>query len=169
MQPKNIEVVIGGDESPVSPTSKSRSAGHIYRDLVRTDKLFRSITTKELQKFKINLMQWLILGVIAEGSEDGTAVTEVSRRLGLSLGQTSTLNTSLIHQKLVRHRTDRTDHRNRYLVLSARGRVVLKNAEAAVWSALDVWLKAIPKQQLAFYYRVNQSLAESPKGHGKIY
>ncbi len=159
MLPKNITVVVGGPESPNRPSYQLASVNERCKDIMRGDKSLHSLANRELKRYKLNFMQWLMLGVIDRGPDTGLSVTNVADQLGISLGQASTLGSSLVVAKLARQRTQLSDHRNRHLLLSARGRVVLENSDTAVSASFDVWLKTIPKQQLTFYHRVSKALA----------
>ena len=160
MSRKEIPVIVGGREQPYTDSLQARSAHAIYVDVIKADKLLREATVMTLKRYKLGLVQWLILGTIGDGPDGGLSVTAVANRVGVSLAQASGLSSKLVSAKLVRQRTQRDDHRNRHLMLSARGRLLLENTEQSIRDALLTTLKHIPKQQLAFYYRVNALLAQ---------
>lgn len=144
------------------------TAHDIYTDAIKANRLLKNVAKQSLKPYNLGFVQWLILGVVGGGPEEGLSVTEMADRVGISLAQASDLSSKLIGSKLVRQRTRRTDHRNRYLVLSARGKLLLENIEQSMRGELLTTFRHIPKQQLAFYYRVNAGLAQQKDQRAKM-
>lgn len=161
MLTKNIKVVIGGKEAPGSKKIVTPSAFETSLALSRTDRAFQAMVTKKLKPLKLNAMQWLLLGVVEDADETGISLGAAAKTLDVSLPQMTALSSKLVDARLLRIRTQRSDRRSRRVMLSARGRSTLENANGAVSDGLAVWFKPVPDNYLAFYRRVNNMLAKA--------
>lgn len=164
MPTKNIKVIIGGSEAPVTKKSVQTSALRTCLMLTKVDRSLRGLVTKQLKPFKLTMTQWLLLGIVATADDFGISVGDTARTLGITLSQVTTTSSQLVIARLLRQkRTQRRDHRSRHLLLTARGRALLDDAQSAVDKALTGWFKSVPANQLVFYRRVSEQLAKQPK------
>ncbi len=164
MPTKTIKVVIGGNEAPVTQKLVRPSAFQTCLMLTKVDRSLRGLVTKQLKPFKLTMTQWLLLGVVASADTSGISISNTAKSLNVTMSQVTGISTQLVTAHLLRQkRTQRSDHRSRYLLLTARGRVILEDVEESVNKALIYWFQAIPENQLVFYRRVNEQLAKNPK------
>ena len=161
MLPKTIPVLVGGQETPTKASEPIQlSAFEMSVAMSRADRHIRTLISQQLKPLKLSLMQWLVLGTVVITTEESIAMGAVAQLLGISLSQVTSLSNYLLDMRMLRQKTDRTDHRSRRLQATTRGRAIHYDAESAINVALQQWLQPIPANYLVFYNRVLQTMAE---------
>jgi DNA-binding MarR family transcriptional regulator len=97
------------------------------------------------------MMEWLLLGVVGEGPDNGMSLSDIAKRLDVSQPQVTALMTKVSKQRLVRQKVQRHDRRSRHVVLSTRGQRMLDLIEDAIATRLKEWLADVPREQLKHY------------------
>jgi len=158
MPAKVISVTVGGKETP-----SSHSAQVSHNELLRiTNKAQRNVSrliNKELKQYKLNLAQWLLLGLIFGKGNDGIGVTAAAKELGISTPQITVASQDLIARHALRQRIYREDRRGKKLYITARGRVIFTDSEVAVSKVIAKLLQATPSGHLHFYHRISTAMA----------
>lgn len=117
----------------------------------RADRALRTVVASQLEGLKITMMEWLLLGIVADGPEKGLSMSSVAQSLDVTLPQVTALVSNLVKQKLVKQKTQSYDRRSRHVIATAKGRALLDQVEASVGTAMREWLQDIPKSQLTAY------------------
>lgn len=126
----------------------------------RTDRALRTVVAKQLDEFKVTMMEWLLLGVVCGGPEKGLSMSTIAATLDVTLPQVTALVTNLIKLRLVKQKTQSHDRRSRHVVATNRGRILLGDMEQAIAGAMEEWLKDIPKDQLDNYFDTIKRLSQ---------
>lgn len=137
------------EEQLDKPTYYQTSLSH-----VRADRVYRTIISQQLEPFKLNLMEWLMLGVINDASKAGITLSKIAEALDVSQPQVTALMTSVSNQGLVRQKTLRQDRRSRSVVLSVRGLRLLDKIEETINAYMDQWLSQVPPDQYQAYLEI---------------
>jgi DNA-binding MarR family transcriptional regulator len=117
----------------------------------RADRVLRSLVAGQLEALKVTMMEWLLLGVVGEGPDNGMSLSDIAKRLDVSQPQVTALMTKVSKQRLVRQKVQRHDRRSRHVVLSTRGQRMLDLIEDAIATRLKEWLADVPREQLKHY------------------
>lgn len=126
----------------------------------RNDRALRTVVAKQLDAFKVTMMEWLLLGVVCGGPDKGLSMSTVAATLDVTLPQVTALVTNLVKLRLVKQKTQSHDRRSRHVVATNRGRILLGDMEQAIAMAMEEWLKDIPPAQLTTYLQTVKRLAE---------
>jgi DNA-binding MarR family transcriptional regulator len=118
------------------------------------------LVADQLEYLKITMMEWLLLGVVGEGPDEGMSLSEIAKRLDVSQPQVTALMAKVSQQKLVKTKIQRHDRRSRHVILSARGTRMLEHTEAAIAEKMDDWLSEIPSDQLQHYVDTVRYISE---------
>lgn len=146
--------IIYEPDSTDEPSIKEVNLCQMYLLHVKADRMLRTLITHELEAFRIGIMEWLLLGIVAEAPEEGMSLSEIARRLDVSQPQVTALMGEVTKQKLVRQKIQRHDRRSRHVMLSSRGERLVKHAETAMSDAMQEWLRTISQKQLETYQTV---------------
>lgn len=117
----------------------------------RADRVLRMVVAEGLEQWKLTMMEWLLLGVINEGPDNGITLSDIARRLDVSQPQVTALMNKADKQSLVRQKVQRSDRRSRRVVLSAKGSRLLAEVEAGLSHTIQDWLTELPRDQLQAY------------------
>ncbi|MBI3624318.1 MarR family transcriptional regulator [Candidatus Saccharibacteria bacterium] len=151
--------MVGGRETLPTTQLSPPLAFQICLDLTRADRNLRATIAAALKPLNLNLMQWLLLGVVETAGDKGMSISAVARTLGVSQSQITILGHQLTATHLLRQKTQRADRRSRHLWLTIKSRAILDDAEAAVSKALKKSYKSAPTNHLVFYHRVLKTIA----------
>jgi DNA-binding MarR family transcriptional regulator len=125
----------------------------------RTDRALRTVVAKQLDVFKVTMMEWLLLGVVCGGPDKGLSMSTIATTLDVTLPQVTALVTKLVKLRLVKQKTQSYDRRSRHVVATNKGRILLGDMEQAIAQAMEVWLGEVPRDQLKVYLDTVQLLA----------
>lgn len=125
----------------------------------RADRALRTVVAKQLESFKVTMMEWLLLGVVCNGPDKGLSMSTVAKSLDVTLPQVTALVSNLVKQRLAKQKTQSHDRRSRHVVATNRGRALLEDIEEAVTRAMKEWLNDIPREKLATYLDTVRILA----------
>lgn len=114
---------------------------------------------RQLESYKVTMMEWLLMGVVCHGDKTGITMSEAASTLDVTLPQVTALTAGLTKAKLLRQKVSSQDRRSRRLVCTASGRQLLDNVEQAADQALTEWLSEIPENQLDNYLKTLEVLA----------
>ncbi len=126
----------------------------------RADRALRLVVTKQLEQFKLTMMEWLLLGVVCGGPDKGLSMSSIAGTLDVTLPQVTALVANLAKQKFVKQKTQLHDRRSRHVLATKRGRVVLQGTEEAIGKALQQWLTDIPPEDLEVYLKTVRHLSD---------
>jgi DNA-binding MarR family transcriptional regulator len=125
----------------------------------RADRALRLVVGRELEQFKVTMMEWLLLGVVVSGPEKGLSMSSVAQALDVTLPQVTALVSNLLKQKLIKQKTQLQDRRSRHVSPTSRGKVLLGDMERAINQAMESWLKEVPDEELQVYLKTMKQLA----------
>ena len=125
----------------------------------RADRALRLVVGKELEQFKVTMMEWLLLGVVVGGPDNGMSMSAIAHTLDVTLPQVTALVSNLLHQKLVRQKTQVHDRRSRHVTATARGKVLLTDMEQSINTTMRTWIKDVPREELHIYLKTVKLLA----------
>lgn len=119
--------------------------------LSRADRVLRLAVGSCLEKQKVTMMEWLLLGVVGSGPPEGLNMSALARHLDVTMPQVTALTSHLLQQKLVKQKAAKHDRRNRFVLITGKGRSVLEDVEEDVKTHINQWLKPIPDDQLRVF------------------
>lgn len=125
----------------------------------RADRTLRLIVAKQLDQYKITMMEWLLLGSVQKSQKEGVTMSSVAARLDVTLPQVTALTTGLTKNKLVKQKISRQDRRSRRLTVTPAGNKLLLMVEEEARKILQQWVADIPPEQLAAYLKTVEILA----------
>ena len=125
----------------------------------RADRILRTIVSKQLEQFRITMMEWLLLGVVSE-AKDGITLSQIAQALDVSQPQVTALMDKVAAQKLVKQKVLRQDRRSRSVVLSTRGKYLVEDIEETITQELRGRLAEVPPEQLEAYLLTVKFIAE---------
>jgi MarR family transcriptional regulator, transcriptional regulator for hemolysin len=128
----------------------------------RADRALRTVVAKQLEGFKVTMMEWLLLGVVHGGPEKGLSMSSIAEALDVTLPQVTALVTNLVKMRLVKQKTQAHDRRSRHVVVTNRGNIMLADMEEAISAVMRIWLEGIPRDQLQRYFDTVRLLANRP-------
>jgi DNA-binding MarR family transcriptional regulator len=117
----------------------------------RSDRALRLIVGKCIEKYKVTMMEWLLLGVVGDGPPEGLNMSNLARQLEVTRPQVTALTIHLLRQKSVKQKAAKHDRRNRYVLITGKGKNLLEDIEEDIESVMKEWLRPIPKDQLRIY------------------
>lgn len=127
----------------------------------RADRALRTVVAKQLDEFKVTMMEWLLLGAVVGGPEKGLSMSTVATTLDVTLPQVTALVTNLVKLRLVKQKTQTHDRRSRHVVATNKGKILLGDMEQSIASAMEDWLKEVPSDQLGNYLDTVRVLSKS--------
>ena len=125
----------------------------------RADRALRLVVAKQLERFKITMMEWLLLGVVCGSSDKGLSMSNIAAALDVTLPQVTALVSNLVKHRYVKQKTQAHDRRSRHVTATTRGKVLLGDVEDHINNAMKEWLEGIPKEQLLAYFDTVRFLA----------
>lgn len=125
----------------------------------RADRALRTVVANELDRYKVTMMEWLLLGVVVGGPDKGLSMSAIAKSLDVTLPQVTALVTNLVEIKLVKQKTQAHDRRSRHVVATTKGKLLLTDMEEAIGVMMRDWLSDIPRDDLRIYLRTVKSLA----------
>lgn len=125
----------------------------------RADRALRVVVSRQLERFNVTMMEWLLLGVVEHGPKEGSTMSVVAGTLDVTLPQVTALTASLIKAKLLKQRVSRQDRRSRRLISTSTGRRLQADIEKNVKEAMKDWTGNIPPDQLNVYFHTAELLA----------
>lgn len=125
----------------------------------RADRSLRMLVSRQLEKFDVTMMEWLLMGVVCNGPKRGVTMTDAATTLDVTLPQVTALTAGLTKAKLLRQKISSQDRRSRRLVCTNAGKQLLDETEQAANEALNEWLSDIPAAQLDAYLETIKTLA----------
>lgn len=130
----------------------------------RADRALRSLIAENLEEYRITMMEWLLMGIVAEGPEGGLSMSTIAQELDVTLPQVTALITNLTKKRLIKLKTQRRDRRSRHALLTAKGKVVLEQVNRTVENAMASWPAELPDSQLSGYLATVKVMAyQSPQ------
>ena len=153
-------MTVGGKETPATQ-SKKLSTSELLRTTNKAQHNLNKLVGAQLKKHKLNFNQWLLLGAIYEAGDEGVGISIVARKLGINTPQITLASQGLVVRHAVRQRTQREDRRSKKLFITARGRVLFTDSEAAVAEVVTKLLESIPAGHMHFYHRISLALANT--------
>lgn len=127
----------------------------------RADRALRVVVSRQLEKFDVTMMEWLLMGVVCAGPKEGMTMTAVASALDVTLPQVTALTASLTKSKLIKQKVSRQDRRSRRLACMPAGKKLLEQTESAITVAMKEWTAGIPQHQLGVYFDTVKSLADN--------
>jgi DNA-binding MarR family transcriptional regulator len=126
----------------------------------RTDRALRAVVGRCLEKYHVTMMEWLLLGLVGSGPAEGWNMSALARLLEVTMPQVTALTSHLLEQKLVKQKAAKQDRRNRYVLITGRGKTLLENIEDDIKVAMRQWLVSIPEEQLRAYVDTVRQISE---------
>lgn len=123
------------------------------------DRALRTIIAEQLQEARLTMMQWLLLGVLAEAPKQGLSMSEVAAKLGITLPQVTALTTDLTERRLAKLKTQSKDRRSRHALLTAKGEELLHSATKQVDTSLEA---LFPEEKRQAYVELVKTFIEKP-------
>lgn len=117
----------------------------------RADRVLRTSVSKQLDELNITMMEWLLLGVVCNGSNDGVSMSSIAKSLDVTLPQVTALTNKVLQSKLVRQKTQATDRRSRHIMATAKGKTVLEESEQRVSAMFKTWVADKDQSQIQHY------------------
>lgn len=125
----------------------------------RADRALRLVVSKQLEKFNVTMMEWLLMSVVEKGPKEGMTMSAVASSLDVTLPQVTALTASLTKLKLLKQKVSRQDRRSRRLVMTVAGKKLLAEIEEVVNKAMREWVSDVPEDQLKVYLKTVEILA----------
>jgi|GEM_PF-2523466 len=132
----------------------------------RADRALRLIVAKQLERFNITMMEWLLIGSVCRGPKQGMTMTDVATKLDVTLPQVTALITNLTKNKLLRQKISSLDRRSRRLIITSVGRKLLDSIDHDLENVLKLWVRDIPTDRWQAYLNVVEVFANQKLGNG---
>jgi DNA-binding MarR family transcriptional regulator len=134
----------------------------------RTDRALRAVVGRCLEKYHVTMMEWLLLGLVGSGPTEGWNMSALARLLEVTMPQVTALTSHLLEQKLVKQKAAKQDRRNRYVLITGRGKTLLENIEEDIKIAMKEWLASISEDQLKAYVNTVRQISEIEQSTTKV-
>jgi DNA-binding MarR family transcriptional regulator len=127
----------------------------------RADRALKYIVSKQLEKWKMTRMEWLLLGSVERAPKvsSGHTMGELAQILDIKLSQLTALITGLTENKYVTQKIASHDKRTRYISITNKGKNILDDIEIDMRDSMQKWLGDIPKEQLEIYMQTVSLIA----------
>lgn len=125
----------------------------------RSDRSLRMVVGRELKSKGLTMMEWLLLSCVDLAGNSGLSMSGIASALDVTLPQVTALITTLVKQRFVRQKTQRSDRRSRHVLITAKGRLTLNDANAKITAIVTKWLDGLSEEQLANYTETLEYLA----------
>lgn len=127
----------------------------------QSDRALRALIAERLSGMNITMMEWLLLGVVANGKSTGLTMSEIAEALHVTLPQVTALVNKLLPLKLIKQKSASTDRRSRVVTITSKGQLTLDDANNTLDKAMDEWFDGLSTEQRASYSAVLKQLASS--------
>lgn len=117
----------------------------------QSDRAMRALIADQLSELNITMMEWLLLGVVAEGKGKGITMSEIAGALHVTLPQVTALVNKLLPLKLIKQKSASTDRRSRVVTITSKGQLALDDAHKLLDKAMEQWLGSVEQTQLDAY------------------
>jgi DNA-binding MarR family transcriptional regulator len=114
---------------------------------------------RQLDDFKLSMMEWLLLASVCNGPTSGMSMSEVAAVLDVTLPQVTALMNDLVAMKLVKQKVDAADRRSRKLMCTLQGKRLLGKVEHAINKAMRQWLQDVTHEEFQAYMNTVRLLA----------
>lgn len=131
----------------------------------RSDRAIRVVTARQLERFELTMMEWLLLATVDQSPGKGIAMSGVAHTLDVTLPQITALANTLVKKKLVKQKVNSKDRRSRQLSITKVGKKIVGEVEIAVNTAMKEWLGDIPQDQLRNYIETAMLIANEKAPH----
>lgn len=128
--------------------------------LSRADRAFRVVVARQLEKYDLTMMEWLLLATVDEAPTKGIAMSGVAGRLDVTLPQITALANELVQKKFVKQTVNAKDRRSRYLTITKSGNRTTQDVNVSVKTAMKDWLGDLPEEQLDCFVKTVKTVAE---------
>lgn len=125
----------------------------------RSDRVLRSKVAGLLESSKITMMEWLLLGVVSEGSSKGMTMSEIAQSLHVTLPQVTALVNKLLPLKLVKQKSASNDRRSRLVSLTSKGELVLDENKKLLEKARNDIFGDATDDEVAAYLKILTNLS----------
>lgn len=126
----------------------------------RADRAMRVVVNDQLEPGRITMMEWLALGVVSNGPQQGLSMTRIANTLNVTLPQVTALINGLVKLRLIKQKVLDSDRRGRQVIITLKGKRILAKLEGNIAAAMRQWSKDIPKDQLYTYIQTVRELAK---------
>ena len=126
----------------------------------KSDRQLRLVVSRELERFEITMMQWLLLETVSKGPNSGMRMTELSEQLDVTMPQITALMNDLVELKLAKQKINSSDRRSRRLSVTSTGKKRLDDINMSIDNALKVWLSEVPGSSLKGYFDTLKLISE---------
>lgn len=125
----------------------------------RSDRVLRAKVAGLLESSKITMMEWLLLGVVAEGSSKGMTMSEIAQSLHVTLPQVTALVNKLLPLKLIKQKSASNDRRSRLVSLTSKGELVLDENKKLLDDARTEIFGTASENEIAAYIKILTNLS----------
>lgn len=133
----------------------------------RADRALRLVVARQLERFNVTMMEWLLMGTVQNGPKDGMTMSAVASALDVTLPQVTALTANLTKLKLIKQKVSRQDRRSRRLVGTSAGKKQLSVIEDELEKAMREWVGDIPREQWQVYLETVEILANRKPGESQ--
>lgn len=117
-----------------------------------------------LRPYGISKMQWLIIGTVMDSGPDGIRITELSEKLGTTLGYLTNSINLLESKNIVSRITDKNDSRSKYVAINKSYMKTCEEIENFLRDKLrETIYSNIDQNDFRIYMKVLYKLSESNK------
>jgi DNA-binding MarR family transcriptional regulator len=127
----------------------------------QSDRALRALIADRLNGMNITMMEWLLLGVVANGKSSGLTMSEIAEALHVTLPQVTALVNKLLPLKLIKQKSASTDRRSRVVTITSKGQLTLDDANKTLDKAMEEWFDGLSTDQRTSYSAVLKQLATS--------
>jgi len=122
----------------------------------KADRAFRGLFSECLRSSNITMMEWLVLGVIINGSSKNISMSAIANELNVTLPQITALVNGLLHQKMVKQRFSAKDRRTRLVIVTSKGNMVYSDALKLMVEDSSGWFGNLSEDDINAYIRTMQ-------------
>jgi len=120
----------------------------------------QSAVSTLLSRFHLNTTQWIMLGFMSE-SANGLRVTDMARALQVEMPLITITKQSLVAEGLMSTAAHARDKRVKLLILTPKGRQLVKEIEAYLTNNLRQLEKGVDPQDLKLYFKMLQQIGRN--------
>jgi DNA-binding MarR family transcriptional regulator len=112
-----------------------------------------------LEKHQLTMMQWALLGTIADAGEGGITINDLARTLDVEGSIITNMVNTAVKSGVAQKRVHPADNRSRIVVATKTGQELVEKVEAELRVAMRAWLKGVPRAALFSYLRTLERIA----------
>ena len=120
----------------------------------------QSAVSSLLSRFHLNTTQWIMLGFMSE-SASGLRVTDMARALQVEMPLITTTTQSLVAEGLMKTVAHARDKRAKLLMLTPKGRQLVKEIEAYLANNLRQLERGVEPSDLQLYFKMLQQIGRN--------